>query len=107
MAHQVTTNGFVVDPEITRLEDRLGDLAGAWRDAKGEPEQRATIVHAYYATMEQLFLRGWDAGIANLGYDQTLPDELMPAEFLRQVRIAAEALIPKLNAAPTATSLSQ
>jgi len=57
--------------------------------------------------MEQLFLRGWDAGIANLGYDQTLPDELMPAEFLRQVRIAAEALIPKLNAAPTATSLSQ
>ncbi len=46
MAHQVTTNGFAVDPEITRLEDRLGDLAGAWRDAKGEPEQRATIVHA-------------------------------------------------------------
>ena len=95
MAHHVTTNGFAVDPEITRLEERLGDLAGAWRDAQGDPEQRETIVRAYHATMEQLFQRGWDAGVANLGYDQTLPDEFMPAKFLRHMHIAAEEMVSK------------
>jgi hypothetical protein len=89
MAHQVTTNGFAVDPTITQLEETLGDLAGDWRSSHGAPEQQAEILQAYYATMEQLFQRGWDAGIANLGYEQTLPDEFMPAEYLRQMKVAA------------------
>ena len=98
MAHEVTTNGFAVDPTIIQLEDRLGDLAGDWRSAHGRPEQQAALVRAYHATMEQLFQLGWDAGVANLGYEQTLPDELMPAEYLRQMSLAASEYLRQTNA---------
>ena len=89
MAHE-TKHGFPVDPEIRRLEHELGDLAAEWRGAQGEPEQRMAIVRAYHVTIAQLMDRGWDAGVANLGYEETLPDELMPAAYLQQVAYIPE-----------------
>lgn len=49
MAHELTTNGFAVDPVILDLEDTLGDLAGDWRSTRGNPEQQAAIAQAYRA----------------------------------------------------------
>ncbi len=89
MAHE-TKHGFPIDPEIRRLEHELGDLAAEWRGAQGEPEQRRAIVRAYHMTIAQLMDRGWDAGVANLGYEETLPDELMPAAYLQQVAYIPE-----------------
>lgn len=83
MAHE-TKHGFPVDAEISHLEHELGELAAEWRGAHGRPEQRGAIVQAYHAVLSQLIQLGWDAGIANLGYEETLPDELMPTAYHQQ-----------------------
>jgi len=83
IAHE-TKYGFPVDADISHLEHELGELAAEWRDAHGHPEQRAAIVQAYHAVLAQLMERGWDAGVANLGYEETLPDELMPPAYHEQ-----------------------
>ena len=68
MAHQVTGNGFAVDPELHRLERLLGDLATEWRGAEGQPEREIEIVRQYQVTMERLFELGWDVSVAELNY---------------------------------------
>lgn len=81
MAHQVTPSGFPVDPELARLEDHLGDLAAQWRGARGQPERQAMIVRDYHATFADLTQRGWDADVANLEHEATLPGESMPEPY--------------------------
>lgn len=81
MAHQVTSSGFPVDPELARLENDLGALAAQWRGARGQPERQAGIVQEYLATFAQLTQLGWNADIANLEHEATLPDDLMPEAY--------------------------
>jgi hypothetical protein len=76
MPHEVDQFGFPVDPELKRLESRLGELAGGWRWT-----YRQDVVEEYHQTMARLYELGWDAV---LDHESELPDAFMPAEYLRR-----------------------
>lgn len=75
-SHEVDEFGFPTDPELRRLEDRLGDLAGMWRGTYDEK-----VVQEYHATMARLYELGWNDV---LDMESELPDSLMPEEYLRR-----------------------
>ncbi len=74
MAHEVDVFGFPIDPELSRLESWLGELAARWR---GTWDQN--IVDEYHTTMTRLYELGWDG---RLDIESELPDRLMPEEYL-------------------------
>lgn len=84
MAHAVDNSGFPLDPELRCLEDRLGDLAAEWRGVVEQSERASAIIHEYHATMERLIEMGWDASVAELDYEDLLPDNIMPEVYLRR-----------------------
>ena len=85
MAHAMDEIGYPLDPELRRLEDRLGELAARWREAYARPGDREhEIHHEYVATIERLYELGWDDV---LDIDSVLRDALMPAEYLRRHQI--------------------
>lgn len=66
------------------MEDRLSELAAEWREVAENPESASAIVHEYSATVERLIEMGWDASVAELDYEDLLPDNLMPDVYLRR-----------------------
>src|SRR5579859_8121408 len=82
MAHAKGWSGYPLDPELKRLQFRLGDLAARWRETYARPGDREhEIHHEYVATIERLYELGWDDV---LDIDSELRDALMPAEYLRR-----------------------
>lgn len=80
--HKVNEIGLPIDPELKRLEFRLGQLSRQWRGYSGNPDVRERIVKEYHKTMEQLYNLGWDG---ELDIDEILPKEFMPEEYLKRV----------------------
>lgn len=71
--------------ELTLLEIKLADLASEWRGAKEDDIIRQDeLVKEYHKTMNRLYELGWDENLGNLSLADLLPDELLPAEFLRR-----------------------
>ena len=83
MPHEKGISGYPLDPELDRLQSRLGELAGMWRSAnrRDEKESKEEIVQEYHAIMAQLYQLGWED---ELDYDAILPYELMPEEYRRE-----------------------
>jgi hypothetical protein len=81
MAHATDKSGYPLDPELRQLEFRLGDLAGLWRGAYGDQARQDDIVQEYSAILARLYDLGWDS---ELDVESELPDDLMPAEYLRR-----------------------
>lgn len=83
MSHKKDSIGFPLDPQLRRLEFRLGNLAAEWRQFES-PERQHEIVQEYHAVMEQLYQLGWDA---ILDTTSELPDEFMPEEYCKRYPI--------------------
>lgn len=83
MAHQVTRSGFLVDPEHLYLEDQLGAPAAQRRGTHSQQDRQAAIVRSYHATLAHLSRLGWQLDVANLEYEETLPDALLPETYHR------------------------
>src|SRR3712207_1574399 len=84
MGHSVDASGFPVDPDLRRLENHLSDLAAEWRGSEAGSTEAAELVRQYHATVARLVDLGWDARTAELGYEDLLPDEIMPEAYLRR-----------------------
>jgi len=76
MPHETDVFGFPVDPQLRRLENHLGDLAGIWRGT-----QNLNIVKEYNTILNLMYELGWD-GI--LDSESELPEYLMNQEYLRR-----------------------
>ncbi len=83
MAHQVTRSGFPVDPELLYLEDQPGALAAQWRGTHSQQDRQPAIVQSYHATLVHLSQLGWEPDVANLEYEETSPDALLPEAYRR------------------------
>jgi len=81
MTHATDKSGYPIDPELRRLEFRLGDLAGLWRRMHGDQSQQDALVKEYVIIIAQLYSLGWDAV---LDIESELPDRLMPDEYLKR-----------------------
>lgn len=56
---------------VLRLEDKLTDIAGAWRESKEE-----ALVHEYKSVLYEMILHGYD--VQTLPIQDQLPPEVMP-----------------------------
>lgn len=79
--HKVDKFGYPIDPELRRLEFRLGDLAAMWRGSYDRPERQQAIMREYHQVMQSLYELGWDA---ELDMESHLPQEVMPAEYVKR-----------------------
>jgi hypothetical protein len=89
--HAVDDIGYPLDPELRRLQARLGTLAGMWRHAKTSSDllRQQELVEEYRQTLARLYELGWDDALDS---DAELPDEYMPEEyFLRAAQRREQA----------------
>lgn len=84
MSHTVDGSGFARDPHLRQGERRLAELAAEWRGAAGQPQREQELIAEYHTLMHQLIRLGWDPAVAELDYEDTLPDELMPEVYLQR-----------------------
>jgi hypothetical protein len=69
--------------EVLRLEIKLGEIAGAWRETKN-----AILVHEYKSVLYEMILKGYD--VNTLPIQDQLPDRLMPELPPETVRSAIQ-----------------
>ena len=69
--------------EVLRLEIKLGEIAGAWRETKEEH-----LVHKYASVLYKMILNGYD--VNTLPIQDQLPNRLMPELPPETVRSAIQ-----------------
>ena len=81
--HKVDKYGYPIDPEMRRLQKRLGTLAAEFRGTVQDKsdERQKSILNEYHETMDTLYKLGWDD---ILDFTAELPDYYMPEEYLRR-----------------------
>jgi hypothetical protein len=77
--HPVRKDGYPVDPEMRKLEQKLEDLGEFYIGST--PEKRINIVREYHETMKRLLELGWEGPLHIEGY---LPKNKMPPEYLEK-----------------------
>lgn len=76
MPHETDAFRFPVDPQLRRLENHLGDLAGMWRGTGN-----LNIVKEYNVILNLMYDLGWD-GLLDI--ESQLPEDLMNQEYLKR-----------------------
>ena len=69
--------------KVMRLEWRLSEIAGSWRDAKTD-----ALVHEYKSVLYEMILNGYD--VNTLPIQDQLPENLMPELPPEPVQIAIQ-----------------
>ena len=74
--------GYSTNPEISKRETRLAELAAQWRGTKGDlADGDEKIVEEYHRVLHEMEALGWTNW---LDVDAELPKRLMPESYLKR-----------------------
>jgi hypothetical protein len=80
--------------QLHELLARLRAMAAEWKAAQPTRVTRDDLVERFRETLDQLYATGWDFA---LGWENELPDEVLPERYLRRRAEILDALENELG----------